>query len=41
MKKGVKKGLYANDENIDYFIDVNGITTYSFPHYSNVKVCYI
>jgi hypothetical protein len=36
----LKKGVYANDEHIDYFIVVNGITTYSFPHYSNVKVCY-
>jgi lipopolysaccharide biosynthesis protein len=34
----VKKGIYANDNNIDYFIVVNGETNYSFPQYSNLKV---
>jgi len=34
----IKMGVYANDENIDYFIIVNGETNYSFPEYSNFKV---
>ena len=34
----IKKGVYANDENIDYFIVVNGESNYSFPEYSNLKV---
>jgi hypothetical protein len=38
MEFFVKRGVYANDENIDYFIIVNGETDYSFPQYSNLQV---
>jgi hypothetical protein len=38
MEFFIKKGVYADDENIDYFIIVNGKTDYPFPQYSNLKV---
>lgn len=38
MEYFIKMGVYANDENMDYFIVVNGETNYSFPQYSNLKV---
>jgi hypothetical protein len=36
----VKKGVYPNDENIDYYFVVNGETNYVFPEYNNVQVVY-
>jgi len=36
----IKKGVYANNENIDYYIVVNGNTDYNFPQHKNLKVVY-
>jgi hypothetical protein len=36
----INRGVYANDENIDYFIIVNGESDYAFPDYSNLKVIF-
>jgi len=36
----IKNGLYSTDETIDYFIVVNGESTYTFPKHENLKVFY-
>jgi len=40
MEFFINRGIYPNDESIDYFIVVNGESDYSFPQYSNLKVCF-
>jgi hypothetical protein len=36
----VKRGIYIDDENVDYYFVVNGHTDYAFPQKKNVKVFY-